>query len=227
LVIDVGAAGAAPAANGPSSGAAIPIAPGSTLAGPVQYGGRVRAGMLANRATTIARGALIPAVLETALDSSRPGIARAVVSRDVRGFDGSRVLVPRGSRLVGEYLADAAAGQLRAMINWTRLVRPDGVTIALDSPAGDPLGRGGIGARTRSNGFIRFLGGVLQTAIDAGISLVGGRNQQTVVVANGADAGVQAIRPAPVTRSLTVRAGTSISVLVARDLDFTGVENAR
>ncbi|MGH8337681.1 MAG: TrbI/VirB10 family protein, partial [Gammaproteobacteria bacterium] len=81
------------------------------LAGP-----RVGATRLANPATTVPKGAVIQAVLETALDSNRPGFARAIVSRDVRGFDGSRILIPRGSRLVGEYKADLAQGQNRAFV---------------------------------------------------------------------------------------------------------------
>jgi len=63
-------------------------------------------------------------VLETAFDSTRPGLARALVQSDVRGFDGSRVLIPRGSRLIGEYRSDVAPGQHRALVNWTRLIRP-------------------------------------------------------------------------------------------------------
>ena len=50
--------------------------------------------------------------LETAIDSSRPGFARALVSRDVRSYDGSRILIPRGSRLLGEYRADVTPGFL-------------------------------------------------------------------------------------------------------------------
>ena len=41
--------------------------------------------------------------METALDSSLPGQTRAVVSEDVFSFDGSRLLIPRGSRLIGRY----------------------------------------------------------------------------------------------------------------------------
>ena len=54
-----------------------------------------------------AAGAVIAAVLETPLNSDRPGLARAVVSKDARSFDGTRVLIPRGSRLIGEFKADA------------------------------------------------------------------------------------------------------------------------
>ena len=47
---------------------------------------RARAAMISNRATTVAQGTMIRAVLETALDSTHPGFARAIVSRDVMGL---------------------------------------------------------------------------------------------------------------------------------------------
>jgi type IV secretion system protein VirB10 len=117
-------------------------------------GDRVRACILANRSTTVSQGTLMGAVLETALDSTSPGLARAIVSCDVYGFDGTRVLIPRGSRLIGEYSADTSPGQNRAIINWVRLFRPDGATIALDSPSTDTLGRGGVKAGTSISVFV-------------------------------------------------------------------------
>ena len=95
--------GAPPAAEGAAAGGRGRSGGAGRRRGTAVAGTRTRAGVLANRATTVAQGTLIPAVLETALDSTRPGLARAIVSRDVRGFDGSRVLIPRGSRLIGEY----------------------------------------------------------------------------------------------------------------------------
>jgi type IV secretion system protein VirB10 len=217
------AAGGAPAAA-EGDGAAASAPPGvATL------GVRTRAGVLANRATTVAQGTLIPAVLETALDSTRPGFARAIVSRDVRGFDGQRVLVPRGSRLIGEYRSEAAPGQRRALVIWTRLIRPDGVTVAIGSPAGDPLGRGGIRARVNSHFFERFAGAILQSGLDIGVNLATTAGGGTVLVVPGQiQGGVgQLVQPQQITPTLTVRQGTSISIFVARDLDFTGVENRR
>jgi type IV secretion system protein VirB10 len=176
----------------------------------------------------VAQGTLIPAVLETALDSTRPGLARAIVSRDVRGFDGSRVLIPRGSRLIGEYRSEVAPGQRRALVIWTRLIRPDGVTIAIGSPAGDPLGRGGIRARVNSHFFERFAGAILQSGLDIGVNLASRAGGSTVVVLpGGAQSLGQIVQPSQITPTLTVRQGTSISIFVARDLDFTGVENRR
>jgi type IV secretion system protein VirB10 len=227
LVVDTGAAPQAAA----GAAAPAPAAGGGATAeaGIIQGGGRARAGMFANRATTVAQGTLIPAVLETALDSTRPGFARAIVSRDVRGFDGSRVLIPRGSRLIGEYRSETAPGQRRALVTWTRLIRPDGVTIAIGSPAADTLGGGGIRARVNSHFFERFAGAILQSALDIGVNLAGraGSNGTVVVLPGSVQGATQIVQPAQITPTLTVRQGTSISIFVARDLDFTGAENRR
>jgi type IV secretion system protein VirB10 len=189
--------------------------------------------MFRNRATTVPQGTLIPAVLETALDSSRPGLARAIVSRDARGFDGSRILIPRGSRLIGEYRSDAAQGQKRALVTWTRLIRPDGATIALGSPAGDPLGRVGIRGEVDSHFFQRFGGAILQSALELGVNVATARaaNGSGIVLGlNGSSVNpfagaLGANQVAPPT--IRVKQGTPITIFVARDLDFTSVENRK
>ncbi|HEY0596135.1 TrbI/VirB10 family protein [Sphingopyxis sp.] len=190
---------------------------------------RSRAGAMSNRATTVPQGMLIPAVLETALDSTGAGFARALVQRDIRGFDGTRVLIPRGSRLIGEYASDTSPGQKRAFVTWTRLIRPDGVTISIGSPATDPVGVGGVRARVNSHFFERFAGSILQTAMLIGGNLAARSAGDSVVVAlPGSFPGTAATTPATqIPPTLSVRQGTSVSVFVARDLDFTGVETAQ
>lgn len=226
LVIDNGSeARGEPGQSGPQTSRG---GRGTATAAPAMDTSRARAGAFANRGTTIMQGTLIPAVLESALDSTRPGFARAVVSRDVRGFDGSRVLIPRGSRLIGEYGSDNGAGQNRALITWARLIRPDGVTIAIGSPVADTLGRTGVRARVNSHFWERFSGAILQSALDIGVNLAArAADAPTVIALPGANVTAQPIRPQQVTPTLTVKPGTSISVFVARDLDFTGVENGR
>lgn len=184
---------------------------------------RARASALSNRSTTVVQGTLIQAVLESGLDSTRAGFARAVVARDVRGFDGSRVLIPRGSRLIGEYDAENSAGQKRALINWTRLIRPDGVTIAIGSPIADTLGRTGIRARVNTHFFEQFGGAILQSVLDIGVNLASREAGAPAIYAfPGSNITAQAIRPQQVTPTLTVKPGTSVSVFVARDRDVTG-----
>ncbi|HZF95450.1 MAG TPA: TrbI/VirB10 family protein [Allosphingosinicella sp.] len=228
LVIDTTAGDAGPAAaSGAAGSPEAPVAAagggGATIAGT-----RSRAGSLANRTTTVAQGTLIPAVMETAFNSNRPGLARAIVSSDIRGFDGSRVLIQRGSRLIGEYRTDTRPGQRRALVNWVRLIRPDGVTIAIGSPSTDTLGRAGIKANVDTHFFQRFAGALLRSTVDLGLTLAAGAANTPLVVVPGSGGGVtQGLQPADIPPTLTVRPGASISVFVARDLDFTGSERRR
>lgn len=185
---------------------------------------RVRAGRLANPGFTVPQGTVIPAVLETALDSTRPGGVRALVQRDIFGFDGSQILIPRGSRLYGEYDAELDSGQKRAKVRWTRLLRPDGVTIALDSPASDPLGRAGIRGKVDSKFFQRFGSALLQSVLNVGVGYAASKATDGVIVAlPGSTANVQVQDGNRIKPTLSVRQGTSVSVFVARDLDFSGV----
>lgn len=186
---------------------------------------RVTASRFANPSRTVPKGTVIPAVLETALDSTRPGAVRALVQRDIRGFDGTRVLVPRGSRVYGEYTADLAAGQKRAMIRWTRLMRPDGVMIALDSPASDPLGRAGVKGKVDSKFLQRFGGAILQSVLDIGVGVATSKATDGVIVAlPGSTQNVRVTDSDQIQRTLKVKHGTSVSVFVARDLDFSSAE---
>lgn len=186
---------------------------------------RVTASRLRNPSRTIPQGTVIPAVLETALDSTRPGGVRALVQRDVSSFDGSRVLIPRGSRLYGEYQADLQSGQNRALVQWTRLIRPDGVTIALNSPSSDPLGRAGVQGRVDTKFFQRFGGALLQSVLDIGTGLAVNEASDGVLVAlPGSTQNVQIADPQRIQPTLKVRHGASVSVFVARDLDFSSVD---
>jgi len=216
LVIDT----TAPASGGPGK-------PASDAAGGIpgvspMWGGRVQASGLANRSDTVAQGTLIPAVLETAFNSTSPGLARAIVSRDVRGFDGTKVLIPRGSRLIGEYGSNVASGQKRALITWTRLIRPDGMMIVLDSPATDTLGRGGVDAHVNSHFLERFLSAILRTSVDIGGAVATRAAAGSVIIAGpgllqGSGTVVQSDRIVP---TLSIPPGKSISIFAARDLEF-------
>lgn len=182
----------------------------------------MQASALANRSDTVTQGTLIPAVLETAFDSTSPGLARAIVSRDVRGFDGTRILIPRGSRLIGEYGAEVASGQKRALITWTRLIRPDGMTITLDSPATDTLGRGGVEAHVNSHFFSRFLNAILRTSLDVGgaIATRAVTGPVFVAVPGAVQSSDTMTPPTRAAATLTIPAGKSISIFAARDLEF-------
>jgi type IV secretion system protein VirB10 len=174
----------------------------------------------------VPQGTIITGVLETAINSDLPGLVRAVVSRDVRGFDGSRILIPRGSRLVGQYSNGVALGQSRAFVIWTRLLRSDGVSVQLGSAATDPLGTAGLGGKVNSHFLRRFGAATLLSVITSGLDLLINRNNGGTNVLVGSPtqanqlAGIALQREIDIPPTIKVPQGTPVRVFVARDLDF-------
>lgn len=185
-----------------------------------------------NRSNLVAAGTLIPAVLETPIDTAKPGLVRALVSQDTRGFDGTKVLVPRGSRLIGEYQSDVRPGQDRVLVNWTRLIRPDGLSITLTSPAADAMGGAGIPGTVNSFFLERFLDAAVQTVLTVAGNLATRSQTNTIIVsAPAAGAPATVIQGATQTNDrrpkIKVKQGTAFNVFVARDLDVPKVGPAQ
>lgn len=226
LVFDGSSAPMSTVSAGPNSprtadGAPTLLSGASPSTGAISDNSAVHSTRLAEPASTVVQGTLIPAVLETAIDTDVPGYARAVVSQDVRSFDGSRVLIPRSSRLIGEYKAATQAGQRRAYLMWTRLVRPDGVSIALASPAADFSGQAGIGGQVNSHFFSRFGSAILLSILGGAGSLFSG-GASTVVVSGGQSAAsVAAQHDGNRSPTIKVQQGQPIRVFTARDLIFS------
>lgn len=227
LVFDAGNAPSAAmiAAGIPAAATSEGAVPGAGSAGDFAAriggvgGGTASARADVNPATTVAQGTMIPAILETAIDTDVPGYVRAVVSQDVRSFDGSRVLVPRSSRLVGQYQSGLQAGQRRAYVIWTRLIRPDGVSVNLASPATGFDGTTGLAGQVDSHFFQRFGSAMLLSVIGGLTTIASGG--ASVVLGGGQTAASTALQQdgqrSPTVR---VRQGEPIRVFTARDLDF-------
>ncbi|NNC59834.1 MAG: TrbI/VirB10 family protein [Erythrobacter sp.] len=186
-------------------------------------GGTAQATAMTNPATTVTQGTLIPAILETAIDTDVPGFVRAVVSQDVRSFDGKNILVPRSSRLVGQYQSGVQAGQKRAYVVWTRLIRPDGASVNLQSPATGFDGTTGLKGDVDSRFFQRF-GSALLLSVVGGLSSIASGGASVVVGGTGNSAAAAAVQQdSQVGPRIRVRQGEPIRVFTARDLDFSTV----
>lgn len=118
---------------------------------------------------------MIQAVLETAIDSSLAGQVRAIVSEDVHAYDGSRVLIARGSRLIGRYQSGVDMAQQRITIAWDRIILPNNQAVEISAFGGDELGRSGttgfvdsrFGARFGSAAMISLIGALPTVAADS------------------------------------------------------------
>jgi type IV secretion system protein VirB10 len=186
-------------------------------------GGPAQASAMVNPSTTVTQGTLIPAVLETAINTDVPGFVRAVVSQDVRSFDGKRVLVPRSSRLIGQYQSGVQAGQRRAYVIWTRLIRPDGASVNIASPAVGFDGTTGLEGNVNSHFFQRF-GSALLLSVVGGLGAVASGGGAVIIGGAGESAAAAAIQQnGQISPTIRVRMGEPIRVFTARDLDFSTV----
>ena len=130
---------------------------------------------IVNPSNTVVQGTMIQAVLETAIDSQLAGPVRALVSEDVHAYDGSHVLIPRGSRLIGRYQSGVDIAQQRITIAWDRVILPDGQTVEISAFGGDELGRSGttgfvdsrFGSRFGSAALISLIGTLPSVAAES------------------------------------------------------------
>lgn len=212
-------AGATGADMGSSSAAAFASRVGGVGGAPAQ------ARAMVNPSTTVTEGTLIPAILETAINTDVPGYVRAVVSQDVRSFDGKRVLIPRSSRLIGQYQAGVQQGQKRAYVIWTRLIRPDGVSVNIGSPATGFDGTTGLEGDVNSHFFQRFGSGLLLSVV-GGLGAVATGGVGGLIVAGGAQGAANSAVQSngQISPTIRVRMGEPIRVFTARDLDFSTVK---
>ena len=175
-------------------------------------------------------GSVIPAALVTALNSDLPGSVIAQVTSNVYdSVSGDYLLIPQGSRLIGEYRAAPSYGDRRLLLVWNRLIFPNGWSISLRGMQGaDPSGASGVRDRT-DNHLGRLAGAVALSAI---VSVVADNAEdddqnnfsQSVGDAAAAEAartGGRIIdRELQVRPTLRVRAGASVRVLVTRDIQL-------
>jgi type IV secretion system protein VirB10 len=113
-------------------------------------------------------GTLIPAILLTGINSELPGQTQALV----HSTTGRYLLIPQGSRLIGEYDNRIAWGQKRVLLAWHRLIFPDGRSLDLRGmPGADLAAMAGIRDKV-NNHFVRTFGSaLLLSAITAGVQL--------------------------------------------------------
>jgi type IV secretion system protein VirB10 len=188
----------------------------------------VAASVLPTRRFLLAKGAFIDCTLETAIDSTLPGMTTCITATDTFSADGSVVLLERGTKLVGETRGQVAQGMSRLFVLWTEARTPTGVVVPLSSPGTDELGRAGLSGDVNRHFFDRFGAAILLTVINGAVQAA--VNAQTkngsVVVSPSATSDVMSevlrgtINIAP---TVTKAQGDRIQVFVARDVDFRPV----
>ncbi len=133
----------------------------------------VTAERLSNLEALIAQGKIVDVILESAINTDLPAPIRAIVSRDVYAESGRGVLIPKGSRVIGQYNTDLFRGQKRVYIIWSRVMRPDGVVIAINSPGLDQIGRGGVEGMVDNKYLEIYSSAILTSLLTVGTAVAG------------------------------------------------------
>jgi type IV secretion system protein VirB10 len=232
---DITTASNEPATHAQSGAAAASAPNGDDIAALLKANATsaARAQVLPTQRLLLAKGAFIDCTLETAIDSTLPGMTTCITATDTFSVDGKVVLLERGTKLVGETRGQVQQGTARVFVLWTEARTPTGVVVPLDSPGTDELGRSGLSGDVNRHFWDRFGAAILISMIDGVVqstlqsSSPGGG---TIVYNPSASTGiVTEVLKSTVNIAPTVvkHHGDRIQVLVARDLDFRAVYELR
>lgn len=172
-------------------------------------------------------GSVIPAALITGIRSDLPGQITAQVTQHIYDSPtGSMVLIPQGTRIIGEYSNDVGFGDRRVLLVWNRLIFPNGRSIVLErQPGADPQGYAGLEDGVDYHWWDLAKAAGLSTLLSVGAELTMDDDERLIqAIRNGAqdtinDAGQQIVqRQLQVAPTLTIRPGFPVRVIVTRDL---------
>ena len=172
-------------------------------------------------------GSVIPAALITGIRSDLPGQITAQVTQHIYDSPtGSMVLIPQGTRIIGEYSNDVGFGDRRVLLVWNRLIFPNGRSIVLErQPGADPQGYAGLEDGIDYHWWDLAKAAGLSTLLSVGAELTMDDDDRLIqAIRNGAqdtinDAGQQIVqRQLQVAPTLTIRPGFPVRVIVTRDL---------
>ena len=184
--------------------------------------------VIANPANTVIQGTVIQAALETAISSELAGQVRAITSENVYSFDGTRLLIPAGSRLIGRYRSGVEIAQSRITVAWDRIILPTNQTVQISSFGADELGRSGTTGFVDTRFAERFGSAALISLISAAPSVAANQTEDEIAedvledigddLADATDSVVgEYLSIGPV---IYVDQGARITVMVDRDLEI-------
>ncbi|MBT2304002.1 TrbI/VirB10 family protein [Variovorax paradoxus] len=206
-----------------------------------------------NPSMTLAKGTLPDCTLLTAILTDQPGFLKCILSAPVMSMDGKVVLMEAGTTMEGEYAQGLQAGQNAIFTLWSRAVTPNFISVQLNSPGTDALGRAGTSGFVDNKWFERFAGAVFFSLFedakqiyiardDARASRSAGASsgdtfnigtQGTLSQLNSTGSTTKSIveemlkQGSQLRPSLYKNQGEIIKIFVARDVDFSTVYELR
>lgn len=188
----------------------------------------------------LVRGTYIRCVLETRIITDVPGFTSCLVTEPVYSINGRRLLLPKGSKMLGSYNVQDPKFA-RVAVVWDRITTPNGMDVSMASPGIDNLGSAGHPGKLNSHWGSKISAALFISLLSDAFKYAGEKNgpTTTTVTSGGqvieqpfqsntartverlANQAVDRYSSRPAT--VTINQGTVVSIYVAKDVDFSGV----
>ena len=173
-------------------------------------------------------GTILEALLINRLDGSFSGPIVCLLSTNVYSRDRQHVLIPAGSKILGETKKVDASGQVRLAVVFHRLIMPDGFSVNLDQFQGlDQEGATALKDKV-NNHYVRIFGASLALGVLGGVAQLGTANtlntSATDRIREGFGTGMASAgehildKFLNVLPTVTIREGSRIKIYLSNDL---------
>ena len=196
--------------------------------------------LIAPKDNLVQAGTIIPAVMISGLNSDISGQVLAQVRENVYdSISGQHLLIPHGSKLVGQFSNQVAYGQNRIAVAWQRLIYPNGYSFSLKGiPGSDVAGFSGFYDQVDNHYWTIFGSSFVMGVITAGMqysqnstsstSQIGGFYNPTIGQTAPGSLGQQlgqtgmmiTQKQLNVAPTITVRQGYKFSIMMTADVEL-------
>ncbi|KPW36340.1 Conjugal transfer protein [Pseudomonas coronafaciens pv. atropurpurea] len=186
-----------------------------------------------NRKYLVSHNTYTRCALYTEIISTHPGMVDCRLTDPLYSADGSTVIAEAGDKLTGEQTVQVGPGETSVFTTWTELETRSGARAKLDSLGAGPMGASGTEAWIDRHYMQRFGGAVMLSFIQDALQAASNTTQKSSgsggYTVNNSEQNVESMANKALDSTINIPdtahllPGTVITVIVARDIDFSSV----
>ncbi|SOQ16103.1 TrbI/VirB10 family protein [Pseudomonas syringae group genomosp. 3] len=186
-----------------------------------------------NRKYLVSHNTYTRCALYTEIISTHPGMVDCRLTDPLYSADGSTVIAAAGDKLTGEQTVEVGPGETSVFTTWTEIETQSGVRAKLDSLGAGPMGASGTEAWINRHYMQRFGGAVMLSFIQDALQAASNTTQKSSgsggYTVNNSEQNVESMANKALDSTINIPdtahllPGTVITVIVARDIDFSSV----
>ncbi|RML68475.1 Conjugal transfer protein [Pseudomonas savastanoi pv. savastanoi] len=186
-----------------------------------------------NRKYLVSHNTYTRCALYNEIISTHPGLVDCRLTDPLYSADGSTVIAAAGDKLTGEQTVEVGPGETSVFTTWTEIETQSGVRAKLDSLGAGPMGASGTEAWINRHYMQRFGGAVMLSFIQDALQAASNTTQKGSgsggYTVNNSEQNVESMANKALDSTINIPdtahllPGTVITVIVARDIDFSSV----